>query len=64
MTSSCVAALIDSSLFVTIAFIGEPVPWVTWGIGDFAVKCCMALMMLVPFRAATRGLPLQGNLPL
>ena len=62
MTSSSVAALIDSCLFVTIAFIGEPVPWVTWGVGDFGVKCCMALIMLVPFRAATKNAPLQGTL--
>eukprot|EP00960_Hanusia_phi_P049721 759727-Hanusia_phi.AAC.3 len=53
LVSTFVGSAVDSSLFVTIAFLGEPVPWVTWGIGDFGMKVCMALLMLVPFKAIT-----------
>jgi uncharacterized PurR-regulated membrane protein YhhQ (DUF165 family) len=38
LVSTTIASAVDSSLFVTIAFLGVPVPWVTWGIGDFVVK--------------------------
>jgi hypothetical protein len=38
LVSSTVASAVDSMLFVSLAFLGEPVPWVTWGIGDFVVK--------------------------
>jgi len=38
LVSSTVASAVDSMLFVSLAFLGEPVPWVTWGIGDFFVK--------------------------
>ena len=38
LVSTVVASALDSALFVTIAFLGQPVPWVTWGIGDFAMK--------------------------
>ena len=53
LVSTSIASALDSSLFVTIAFLGEPLPWVTWGIGDFFVKISMGLVMLLPFRALT-----------
>ena len=35
---------------LALAFAGTAVPWVTLGLGDFAVKMGLALFMLVPFR--------------
>ncbi len=61
LVSSSIASAVDTALFFSIAFAGTSVPWVTLGLGDFAVKLAMALAMLLPFRAlmglapATRG---------
>ena len=55
LVSTTIASAVDSSLFVSIAFLGLPVPWVTWGIGDFGMKVGMAVVMLLPFRALTTG---------
>jgi uncharacterized PurR-regulated membrane protein YhhQ (DUF165 family) len=43
--------LVDTALFFSIAFAGTALPWISLGLGDFAVKVAMALVMLVPFRA-------------
>jgi uncharacterized PurR-regulated membrane protein YhhQ (DUF165 family) len=51
LTSSLLASAVDTVLFFSIAFAGTAMPWVTLGLGDFAVKLAMALVMLVPFRA-------------
>lgn len=48
--SSVVASLLDTGIFFTVAFIGEPVPWVTLAAGDFGIKLLMDLAMLLPFR--------------
>jgi uncharacterized PurR-regulated membrane protein YhhQ (DUF165 family) len=39
-------------VFFSFAFYGTDMPWVTLGIGDFGVKIALALLTLVPFRAA------------
>lgn len=51
LVSSSIASAVDTALFFSIAFAGTSVPWVTLGLGDFAVKLAMALAMLLPFRA-------------
>lgn len=51
LVSSSVASAVDTALFFSIAFVGTGVPWVTLGLGDYAVKLVLALSMLVPFRA-------------
>lgn len=51
LVSSSVASAVDTALFFSIAFAGTAVPWVTLGLGDYAVKLALALSMLVPFRA-------------
>lgn len=51
LVSSSIASALDTALFFSIAFAGTAVPWITLGIGDYAVKLAVALAMLVPFRA-------------
>jgi len=58
--SSTLASIIDTALFFSIAFVGTGLPWMTWALGDYAVKLLVALAMLIPFRAlmvATRPVP-------
>ena len=50
LVSSSVGSAVDTILFFSIAFAGTTVPWVTLGIGDYAVKLALALSMLIPFR--------------
>ncbi len=51
LVSSSFASAVDTALFFSIAFVGTSVPWVTLGLGDYAVKLVLALAMLIPFRA-------------
>jgi len=44
------SSLIDTILFFSIAFYGTGIPWVTLGMGDFAVKLLLAILMLIPFK--------------
>lgn len=48
--ASLLASLIDTAIFWSIAFYGEPVPLLTWALGDFLVKLSVDLAMLTPFR--------------
>lgn len=50
LVSSSVGSAVDTLLFFSIAFAGTAVPWVTLGLGDYAVKLVLALSMLIPFR--------------
>lgn len=50
LISSTIGSAVDTALFFSIAFAGTTVPWVTLGLGDFAVKLVLALSMLIPFR--------------
>lgn len=50
LVSSSIGSAIDTALFFSIAFAGTTVPWITLGLGDFAVKLALALSMLIPFR--------------
>jgi len=52
--SSTIASAVDTVLFFAVAFVGTGVPWVTLGVGDFAVKLSMALLLLLPFRGLLR----------
>ena len=51
LVSSSIASAVDTALFFSVAFVGTGVPWVTLGLGDYAVKLALALAMLIPFRA-------------
>ena len=54
LISSTVASTLDTALFFGIAFAGTGLPWVTWAVGDYAVKLLMAVLMLIPFRVLMR----------
>ena len=47
--SSLLASAADTALFFGLAFAATGLPWVTWAVGDFAVKVAMALVMLIPY---------------
>ncbi len=57
LISSFLASTVDTALFFSLAFAGTGEPWLTWAIGDYAVKLAVALAMLIPFRLLTRRAP-------
>jgi len=50
LISSLLASLLDTALFFSLAFAATGLPWVTWALGDLAVKVAMALVLLAPYR--------------
>jgi len=52
--SSTLASALDTALFFSLAFAGTGLPWLTWGLGDYAAKLLMAVAMLLPFRVLMR----------
>ena len=50
LSSSFITSAIDTALFFSIAFYATGLPWITWGIGDFAAKIIVALLALLPYR--------------
>lgn len=52
LLSTVVASALDTAVFFSLAFYGTDMPWVTLGVGDFGVKLALALVALLPFRAA------------
>jgi uncharacterized PurR-regulated membrane protein YhhQ (DUF165 family) len=52
LISTFFGSALDTAVFFSFAFYGTDMPWVTLGIGDFGVKIALALVTLVPFRAA------------
>jgi len=50
LTSSFVGSVVDTLLFFSISFYGTGINWITLSLGDLAVKICVALIMLIPFR--------------
>ena len=50
LVSTLIASAVDTVLFYGLAFAGNDQPWITWAVGDFAVKLAMAAILLVPFR--------------
>lgn len=48
--SSGTASMIDTAVFFGVAFAGSGLPWVTWALGDYAVKVAMSLAALPPYR--------------
>ena len=71
LASSALGSVLDTALFFALAFAGSELPsaallawevpiWVTWALGDLAVKAGFALLLLIPFRLllnATRPPP-------
>jgi uncharacterized PurR-regulated membrane protein YhhQ (DUF165 family) len=52
LISTLVGSALDTAVFFTLAFYGTDMPWVTLGLGDFGVKVALAVITLLPFRAA------------
>lgn len=50
LASSSLGSVLDTALFFSLAFAGTGLPWVTWGVGDLAVKAVFAALLLIPFR--------------
>lgn len=61
LLGSIVASIVDTAIFFSIAFAGEPgVDWRMLAAGDLAVKGLMALVLLAPYRALLPRLPAWG----
>lgn len=66
LAASVAASAVDTALFWSIAFGTATSLWITWALGDFAVKLVMDLLMLTPFRLLVRKglhLELRGQAP-
>ena len=50
LVATVIAAVLDSVVFWGIAFAGTEGPWITWALGDLAVKLAVGVFMLLPFR--------------
>ena len=50
LVATVIAAVLDSIVFWSIAFAGTDGPWLTWALGDLAVKLAVGVFMLLPFR--------------
>ena len=61
LASSGLASLWDTAVFFSLAFAGTGLPWLTWGLGDLAVKAGMALLLLLPFRALMGRQPVPAT---
>lgn len=57
LISSLTSSAVDTALFFSLAFAATGLPWVTWGLGDYAAKLAMAAILLVPYRAVIGLLP-------
>ncbi len=56
LISSSIASTVDTILFYCIAFAGTGLPWLTWSIGDYAVKLVCALFLILPYFVVTKRL--------
>lgn len=50
LAATMLAAVLDTTVFWSVGFAGEDMPWVTWALGDLGVKLVMAVCLLLPFR--------------
>lgn len=51
LVSGTLGAMLDTAVFFSVAFAATGAPWVTWMLGDLAVKLAVNVSMLAPFRA-------------
>jgi uncharacterized PurR-regulated membrane protein YhhQ (DUF165 family) len=52
LISTLVGSALDTAVFFSLAFYATDMPWITLGLGDFGVKVALAVLTLLPFRAA------------
>ncbi len=50
LVATLLAAVLDTAIFWSIAFAGTSDPWITWALGDLAVKLVLGVALLLPFR--------------
>lgn len=50
LVATLLAAMLDTAVFWSIAFAGTSDPWITWALGDLAVKLALGVALLLPFR--------------
>lgn len=50
LVATLLAAMLDTAVFWSIAFEGTSDPWITWALGDLAVKLALGVALLLPFR--------------
>ena len=50
LVATLAAAVLDSAVFWGIGFAGTDGPWITWALGDLAVKLMVGVCLLLPFR--------------
>lgn len=50
LVATLLAAVLDTAVFWSMAFAGTGGPWVTWALGDLAVKLVLGVALLLPFR--------------
>lgn len=64
LAATLAAAVLDSIVFWSIGFAGTGGPWLTWAMGDLAVKLAVGAGMLLPFRLLiARSLARQAAAP-
>lgn len=52
LVSTLAGSVLDTAIFFSLAFGGTDMPWITLALGDLGVKVALALVTLLPFRAA------------
>ena len=50
LVATVLAACLDTAIFWSLAFAGEPMPWVTLALGDLGIKLVLGVCLLLPFR--------------
>lgn len=50
LVATVLAACLDTAIFWSVGFAGEPLPWITWALGDLGVKLVLGVCLLLPFR--------------
>ncbi len=56
LISSIIASTADTAVFYGLAFYQSGLPWITWALGDYAVKIMTAVFLLLPFFIITNRL--------
>ena len=50
LVSSLIGSRVDTFIFLSIAFYGTGINWISLSFGDLLVKIFVAILMLIPFR--------------
>lgn len=61
LASGVLGAMLDTAVFFSVAFAATGAPWVTWMLGDLAIKLVVNISMLAPFRALMWNLAKPAN---